>query len=64
MVNDFESKKYQFTYNGVTSGVGYLALTGGQVIKALPGHVGPEDVLDLVLVCCLLESVGQSSDPG
>lgn len=53
-----------FTYNGVTSGIGCLALAGGQVIEALPGHVGPEDILDLLLVRGFLESVGQSSDPG
>ena len=53
-----------FTYNGVTSGIGCLAFAGGQVIEALPSHVGPEDILDLLLVRGLLQSVGQSSDPG
>ena len=52
-----------FTYNGVTSGVGGLVLTGRKVVKALPGHVSSEDVLDLLLVGGLLESVGQRSDP-
>ena len=52
-----------FTYNSVTSGVGRLALTGRKVIEALPGDVGSEDVLDLLLVLGLLESVGQRSDP-
>ena len=53
-----------FAYNCVTSGVGGLALTGRKVIKALPSDVRSEDVLDLLLVGGLLESVGQSSDPG
>ena len=47
-----------FTYNSVTSGVRGLALAGRKVIEALPGDVGSEDVLDLLLVGGLLESVG------
>jgi len=49
--------------NGVTSGVSSLALAGRKVIEALPCDVGSEDVLDLLLVLGLLESVGQRSDP-
>ena len=52
------------TYNGVTSGVSCLVVTRGQVTEALWGHVGSEDVPDLLLARGLLEGVGQRSYPG